>query len=57
MLPFWDRTNSSDWEICELNQAGILSDKYSPAPYSLKKESGVEMFIKWYLHTLSRGVE
>jgi Rieske 2Fe-2S family protein len=57
LLPFWDRTNKSDWEICELNQAGILSDRYIPAPYSLKKESGVETFIKWYLQTLSRGSE
>jgi len=55
LLPFWDRTNASDWEICELNQAGILSEKYNPAPYSLKKESGVETFIRWYLRALSHG--
>jgi Rieske 2Fe-2S family protein len=57
LLPFWERTNESDWEICELNQAGVLSDRYTPAPYSLKKESGVENFVNWYLRTLSVGLE
>jgi len=56
LLPFWEKTNQADWEICQLNHAGILSDRYSPAPYSLKKESGVENFVNWYLRTLSLGL-
>jgi len=57
LLPFWERTNESDWRICEYNQAGVLSDRYSPAPYSIKKESGVETFVNWYLRTLLVGLD
>jgi len=56
LLPFWEKTNISDWEICEYNQAGILSEMYRPAPYSISKEGGVENFIRWYLRSLNSGI-
>ena len=34
LMPFWQRTSEQDWEICEANQAGILSPRYQPGPYS-----------------------
>jgi Rieske 2Fe-2S family protein len=33
-IEFWDATNSEDWHICELAQAGVSSSKYVPGPYS-----------------------
>jgi len=31
--PFWQRTSEQDWDICQANQAGILSPRYEPGPY------------------------
>ena len=32
LMPFWQRTSEQDWDICEANQAGILSPRYEPGP-------------------------
>jgi Rieske 2Fe-2S family protein len=52
LMPFWQRTSEQDWEICEANQAGILSPRYEPGPYSLIRETNVQHFVDWYLGAL-----
>ncbi len=49
LMPFWQRTSEQDWEICEANQAGILSPRYQPGPYSKVRETNVQHFVDWYL--------
>lgn len=49
---YWKSAAEQDWEICENNQKGILSEKYSPGPLIMNKESGVDYFIEWYLKNL-----
>eukprot|EP01121_Diplochlamys_sp_Union-15-3_P019282 TRINITY_DN7238_c0_g1_i1.p1 TRINITY_DN7238_c0_g1~~TRINITY_DN7238_c0_g1_i1.p1 ORF type:complete len:464 (-),score=56.45 TRINITY_DN7238_c0_g1_i1:52-1407(-) len=49
----WKVTSAQDWTLCENNQLGVLSRNYKPGSLSLKKESGVEKFIKWYLKKLT----
>lgn len=44
----WDVTIKEDKIITEDNNAGILSSRYQPGPYSTQ-ESRVATFIKWYL--------
>jgi Rieske 2Fe-2S family protein len=48
---FWRRTAEQDWKLCEDNQKGVNSSRYTPGPY-LPIESGVEEFIQWYLGRL-----
>ena len=52
LMPFWQRTSEQDWEICEANQAGILSSHYQPGPYSRVRETNVQHFVDWYLGAL-----
>jgi phenylpropionate dioxygenase-like ring-hydroxylating dioxygenase large terminal subunit len=52
LMPFWQRTSEQDWEICEANQAGILSPRYEPGPYSAVRETNVQHFVDWYLGSL-----
>ena len=51
----WDVTTQQDKTIIENNQAGILSTRYEPGPYS-EHEAGTAKFIHWYLrqHTESQ---
>jgi len=53
LMPFWQCTSEQDWEICEANQAGILSPRYEPGPYSNVREINVQHFVDWYLGALS----
>jgi len=55
LLPFWEATSEQDWNLCEVNHAGVLSSKYQPGRLSDVKELGLEKFIDWYLKTLYRG--
>ena len=52
LMPFWQRTSEQDWNICEANQAGILSPRYQPGPYSRVRETNVQHFVDWYLGAL-----
>jgi Rieske 2Fe-2S family protein len=52
LMPFWQRTSEQDWDICEANQAGILSPRYEPGPYSNVRETNVQHFVDWYLGSL-----
>jgi glycine betaine monooxygenase A len=52
LMPFWQRTSEQDWEICAANQAGILSPRYQPGPYSSVRETNVQHFVDWYLGAL-----
>jgi len=52
LLPFWQRTSEQDWDICQANQAGILSPRYEPGPYSSVRETNVQHFVDWYLGAL-----
>ena len=38
--------------LVEANQAGILSPRYEPGPYSLTRETNVQQFVDWYLGAL-----
>lgn len=49
----WRKTNSEDWEICELAQKGISSRAYKPGPYS-PKESLLVAFDKEYIHLMNK---
>lgn len=48
LIYVWDETTKQDKKITEDNQAGILSSRYKPGPYS-QHENDVERFIQWYL--------
>ena len=45
----WDVTIRQDKKITENNNAGILSSRYQPGPYSTQ-EARVATFILWYLN-------
>jgi phenylpropionate dioxygenase-like ring-hydroxylating dioxygenase large terminal subunit len=45
----WDTTIKEDKIITEDNNAGILSSRYQPGPYSTQ-EARVVSFVKWYLN-------
>ena len=57
LLPFWDLTNTQDWEICKWQQKGIDSIGYEPGPLSQRKEYNVDAFIRWYLLQMRGGSE
>ncbi len=45
----WDVTIRQDKKVTEDNNAGILSSRYEPGPYSTQ-EAHVAKFINWYLN-------
>lgn len=45
----WDVTTKQDKKITEDNNAGIMSSRYRPGPYSMH-EAKVATFIRWYLN-------
>lgn len=47
----WDVTIKQDKRITEDNQAGVLSDRYTPGPYSIQEARNVS-FKRWYLNQL-----
>ncbi len=47
----WDVTLRQDADITENNQAGILSSRYRPGPYS-EQETMNQHFVRWYLGKL-----
>ncbi|MDE0756365.1 MAG: aromatic ring-hydroxylating dioxygenase subunit alpha [Woeseiaceae bacterium] len=49
----WDVTTKQDKRITEDNQAGILSSRYQPGPYS-EQERLVMTFSDWYLDKLEK---
>ncbi len=51
LTEFWKITGEQDWHLCENNQKGILSEKYSPGPLS-DTETDVVHFHEWYLSAL-----
>ncbi|MEQ8665719.1 MAG: aromatic ring-hydroxylating dioxygenase subunit alpha [Rhodospirillales bacterium] len=51
MIWMWDVTTIADKRIIEDNQAGVLSSRYQPGPYS-RHEKGVEMLVNWYFDQL-----
>jgi len=57
LLPFWDLTNTQDWEICKWQQKGVDSIGYEPGPLSQRKEYNVDAFIRWYLLQMRGGSE
>ncbi len=54
MLPFWQLTSEQDWVLCENNQRGVNSKRYTPGPYSPTKEYNVEAFVRWYLREIEQ---
>jgi Rieske 2Fe-2S family protein len=51
----WRATSEQDWELCELNYAGIKFLAYEPGPLSKLTENSVEQFVRWYLDQLRRA--
>lgn len=51
MTWLWDVTTIADKRIIEDNQAGVLSTRYQPGPYS-RHEKAVDGFISWYFDLL-----
>jgi len=49
----WDVTTRQDQGITENNQAGVMSRRYRPGPYS-QLEGAVESSVLWYLGLMSR---
>ena len=47
----WDVTTKQDKKITEDNNAGIMSSRYRPGPYSMH-EARVATFIRWYLNAI-----
>ena len=54
LMEFWDITTKQDKTIVEDNQAGVLSSRYEPGPYS-RHEATVVACKDWYLQQLSGG--
>lgn len=52
----WDMTNKQDFLIVKRNQQGVESTAYEPGPLCVKKEQGVDRFIKWYMTHLNHVV-
>ncbi len=50
----WEITAAEDWKICEDNQKGVSSRVYQPGPYS-QAESGIDLFVDWYLGRVRQG--
>ncbi len=48
----WDVTTKEDAQIIENNQAGVLSSRYRPGPYS-GQETATDRFVRWYLNLLA----
>ncbi len=48
----WHMTTLQDKKITEDNDAGIMSSRYRPGPYSLH-EKRVAIFVRWYLNGIS----
>jgi Rieske 2Fe-2S family protein len=48
----WDTTIKQDKTITENNNAGVLSSRYQPGPYSTQEER-VATFVKWYVNSIS----
>ena len=44
----WQATIEQDFKLCEDNQSGVNSTRYTPGPYA-PIETDVEHFILWYL--------
>ncbi len=49
---FWDVTTKQDAKITEDNQAGILSTRYRPGPYS-EIEATTDRILRWYLRRIA----
>src|SRR5262249_36761028 len=50
---FWRATGEQDFKFCEGQQAGVVSSRYEPGPYSWM-EGGTERFVNWYLAQMKR---
>ncbi|MBC7827630.1 MAG: aromatic ring-hydroxylating dioxygenase subunit alpha [Chitinophagaceae bacterium] len=55
LTEFWKITGEQDWHLCENNQRGILSERYSSGPMS-PFEMDVVHFHEWYLNILRSGI-
>ena len=51
----WKATSEQDWRLCENNQLGINSSRYTPGPYSMVAENAVERYVEWYLGRMLAG--
>ena len=56
LCAFWDITNRQDIHLCNLNQQGVNSRRYTPGPYSLRDEPDNEHFIRFYITLMARSL-
>ncbi len=56
LTEFWKITGEQDWHLCENNQKGINSVKYTPGPLA-PSEFDVGNFHKWYINSMTPGLE
>jgi Rieske 2Fe-2S family protein len=52
----WRATNDQDRRIVQENQIGIDAPTFTPGPFCMPQESGVEQFVEWYSSTLMRRI-
>jgi Rieske 2Fe-2S family protein len=50
-IDFWDLTNRQDWELCANAYRGVISEAWTPGPYS-DLESQLAAFDRQYLRAL-----
>lgn len=55
VVAVWKATSEQDWRLCENNQLGVNSSRYTPGPYSLVAENAVERYVQWYLARMLDG--
>jgi len=52
----WNQTNLQDRQLAEITHAGVLSDGYTPGPYSDGSESLLQHFTEWYVDKLKEAL-
>jgi Rieske 2Fe-2S family protein len=52
----WRATAEQDWVLCEANQLGVNSGRYTPGPYATN-EWGCDHFDHWYVAELRRRLK
>ena len=56
LTQLWDVTVQQDKTITENNQAGIMSERYRPGPYSTQEARNVKI-KRWYLEQLESLID
>lgn len=52
LIKVWKLTGEQDWRLCEVNHAGVMSSRYQPGPYSMRREYNVDNLNQWYIDSM-----